>query len=463
MFKTIMHNIFRRSAAVAFACFAAAAGVGAPPATAQAPGAATVIKVACVGDSITAGVGASDGAHNYPNGLANLLGPRYQVGNYGESGATLLKDGDSPYWQRGGFAGSAAFAPNVVVIMLGANDTKPFNWVHQDQFAADYAALIDYYAALPTHPRLFVCLPPPVALPNYGITEATLEQEIPIIRQVAAQKRVPVIDVHAQVPDSPADFVDGVHPNDAGYGLLADAVFLGMTQSPLILPAGGGPFFGQVQVTLAPPIPGAQVRFTTNGIRPTASSALYRTPLVVTRSLTLQALAFHGKTPVGQANAASFTRLLPLPAQQAGGAAAPGLAFSYFEGTFRSVSDLAAQTPVMTGVGPDFSHLPHKQETNFGLRYEGYFDAPKTGLYTFDVTSDDGSALDIDGQRVVDDDGLYRVSTVTGQVALAQGRHTIRVLYFQATGGYFLHVTWQGPGLASQDIAAATLSHAQTP
>jgi len=274
-------------------------------------------KIACVGDSITAGVGASRGENNYPSLLARMLGPQYVVGNFGESGATLLKHGDSPFWQRGGYAASAAFAPKTVVIMLGANDSKPQNWAHQSEFAADYAALLDYYAALPTHPRLYVCLPAPVAKDNFGISEKVVQAELPLIRQVAAQKKATVIDVHGQVPNDPADFADGVHPNDAGYVQLASAVYQGMTQAPVILPAGGASFSEQAQVTIKPPMPGAQVRYTTNGSAPTAASTLYHAPFVVKSTTTVKAQAFVAKKPRGQVSTTTFTRVAAGAAQPA--------------------------------------------------------------------------------------------------------------------------------------------------
>ncbi len=418
------------------------------------------LKVACVGDSITAGVGASGAARNYPSLLAKMLGPQYVVGNFGESGATLLKHGDSPYWQRGGYAASAAFAPDVVVVMLGANDSKPQNWVHQDEFAADYAALLDYYAALPAHPRLYVCLPTPVPRPNYGINEPVVTAEIPLIRRVAAQKGAAVIDVHGQVPSDPADFADGVHPNDAGYVLLAGAVYQGLTHAPLILPGGGGAFsfYPQAEVTIKPPAAGVPVRYTTDGSAPTGESALYKGPFAVRDTTTVQARTFAAHTPPSPVSAATFTRLTPLPAQKPANVT-PGLTYSYYEASFQNVAGFSGQTPAATGAVPDFRLTPHTRDTDFGFKFEGYVDAPAQGLYTFGTTSDDGSTLAIDGQPVVDNDGLHGAATSTGTVALAPGRHRITVLYFQGGGDAILHVTWQGPGIATQDIPAAALSH----
>ena len=438
---------------------------GVRPASAQllpTPAAGAAVKVACVGDSITAGVGASSEPHNYPSLLADLLGPGYTVANFGESGATLLQNGDSPYKQRGGYGRSAAFAPNVVVILLGTNDSKPQNWgTHKGEFAADYAALLDYYAALPTHPKLFACLPTPVPKPNYGINEPAVTEELPIIRQVAAQKGATVIDVHGQVPSDNADFVDGVHPNDAGYVLLAGAIYQGMTHAPVILPIADRKFYGSLNVTMTPPLPGAAIRYTTTGTAPTRSSALYKGPLTLTHGATLKAQAFWGKSPLGMVSSATFSPLIPLPATTETVGAEPGLFYAYYEAAFGNTSDFAAQTPVSTGTIADFSLTPRKRDTNFGIKYTGYITVPATGLYTFGTVADDGTALLIDGQTVIGSNGPHGATPASGQVALAAGPHPFTLFYFQDGGDYSLQVTWQGPGFPAQPVPASALSHAR--
>jgi len=425
----------------------------------QTPTAGSPVKVACVGDSITAGVGASTEQSNYPSLLADLLGPNYSVANFGESGATLLKGGDSPYWQRGSFGRSAAFLPNVVIILLGTNDSKPQNWAHKTEFAADYAALLDYYAALPTHPKLFACLPTPVPKANYGINEPAVLEELPLIRQAALLKGAAIIDVQSRVPSDNADFVDGVHPNDAGYVLLAGAIYQGMTHAPIILPAADRSFYGSVTVTLQPPTPNAVMRYTVNGAVPTRSSALYKGPLVLTRTTTLKTQAFVGKSPLGLVSAATFSTPVPLPAQNVA-VTDPGLAYAYYEATFQNTADFQGQTPVSVGMIPDFSLTPRKRDTNFGLKYDGYVDMPATGLYIFSTTSDDGSSLDIDGQTVIGSNGPHGATAATGQIALAAGKHRFTLFYFQDGGDFSLSVTWQGPGIPTQAIPASALSHA---
>lgn len=102
---------------------------------------AAPIKVACIGDSITQDSGWSDK-------LGAKLGAGYTSTNLGVTTTTLLKNGDTPYWNTAAFTQGHSSNPDIVVIMLGTNDSKPFNWsAHKGEFVGDYEALVDTYAA----------------------------------------------------------------------------------------------------------------------------------------------------------------------------------------------------------------------------------------------------------------------------------------------------------------------------
>ena len=91
--------------------------------------AADPVRIACVGDSITEGSGLGNPAvESYPARLQRLLGTHYLVRNFGVSGRTLLKKGDYPYWKESAYRLSRDFAPDIVLIKLGSNDAKSFNW-----------------------------------------------------------------------------------------------------------------------------------------------------------------------------------------------------------------------------------------------------------------------------------------------------------------------------------------------
>jgi len=191
------------------------------------------VKVACVGDSITFGARLRQPGkiETYPAQLQGLLGSNAEVGNFGTSGSTLLNSGDRPYQKQADFPKALAFQPDVVVIMLGTNDSKPQNWKFKDQFVSDYEDLIAKFRALPTKPTIYLCYPPIVfAGGNWGISEAAVEEQMTMIDDLAKKQNLPVIDNHRPFQGKDALFADHVHPNAEGATILARTVYEGLTR-----------------------------------------------------------------------------------------------------------------------------------------------------------------------------------------------------------------------------------------
>jgi lysophospholipase L1-like esterase len=185
--------------------------------------------VACVGDSITYGAGISDRTNNsYPAQLQRMLqqyDPAWEVRNFGVSGATLLRRGDKPYIQEGAYGSARACNPDIVVIKLGTNDSKPQNWQYKDDFVADYGNMIDVFRALPSRPQVWICKPVPAFRVNFAIRPEVIRDEIlPLIDQIAAEKQVPVIDLYTALLDAGPLFPDAIHPNAEGAGLIAQTI-----------------------------------------------------------------------------------------------------------------------------------------------------------------------------------------------------------------------------------------------
>ena len=179
-----------------------------------------------MGDSITWGVGASSQSQSYPFQLARMLGTQYDVHDLGVSGRTLLSHADNPYVKTGYLATLKAFQPNIVVIMLGTNDTKPQNWPFKGEFIQDYLALIASIQAVTSQPQIILCTPPYCPrMDSGGINEPDVLQEIPMIQSVAKQTGLPVVDVHAATNGMAQLFPDRIHPNNAGHNLIARAVY----------------------------------------------------------------------------------------------------------------------------------------------------------------------------------------------------------------------------------------------
>jgi lysophospholipase L1-like esterase len=207
--------------------------------------------VACVGDSITAGANASDPSKNYVSQLQVLLGNTVQVKNFGHSGATLLSAGygDLPYNLQTEYTGATDFVSNAgagsvvsVIIILGANDSKPFNWEpagkpkNDQQYLADYRTLVDHFLGLAPKPVVYVAYPLATGTnPCCSIRGDVIhDQELPLIKQVAMEKHVPIIDLNTATLNHPEYFGDGVHPNDAGYLVMANLVKTGLERVPTV-------------------------------------------------------------------------------------------------------------------------------------------------------------------------------------------------------------------------------------
>ena len=184
------------------------------------------VKIACVGDSITYGAAIKDrAAHCYPAQLGILLGDGHSVKNFGVSGTTMLKKGDHPYWTTKPFHAAISWEPDVVVIKLGTNDTKPRNWKHKDQFGADLRAMVQRFRELPSKPQVFVCLPVPAFPERWGIRDSVIRGEVhPAIRAAAKELKCPVIDLYKPLEGKKEFFPDRVHPNKDGAKVIAQTV-----------------------------------------------------------------------------------------------------------------------------------------------------------------------------------------------------------------------------------------------
>jgi len=184
------------------------------------------IKVACIGNSITAGSGVKDRNNFYPNQLQKMLGDGYEVQNFGISGRTMLKKGDRPYWKEKGFETAKEFQPDMVIIMLGTNDTKPQNWKYAAEFENDYRAFIQEFKNLNSKPKVWICYPVPVVKDNFGISETVLKEEvIPKIKKIAKAEKVKTINVYKGLKGFESHIPDGVHPDDTGATQIAETVW----------------------------------------------------------------------------------------------------------------------------------------------------------------------------------------------------------------------------------------------
>lgn len=183
------------------------------------------IRVACVGDSITEGMGINWQSNNaYPALLDSVLGDGYEVMNFGRSATTMMQQGDFPYWSAKEFSNTLRYHPDVVVIALGTNDAKTYQW-NRERFIESYCHMVDTFLAIRPMPVVKVCLPVPVAEDKWSITDSVVSNGvIPAVREIANRYNIELIDLNSVMVKHLDLYVDGVHPTRQGAKLMAEEV-----------------------------------------------------------------------------------------------------------------------------------------------------------------------------------------------------------------------------------------------
>lgn len=192
------------------------------------------IKVACIGDSITYGHGISGWEkNNYPAVLGEILGEEYHVANFGSSGTCVNSNGDQPYTGRATYQESLDYNADILVFMLGTNDSKPENWTDAETFFKQHKALLDTYLKGENSPKVYIGLCAEGYYIN-GVTEGVAEFDIQpavvdeiaaLLQEKYAEEDVEIINVHGLTEEHPEWFEkDGIHPNNDGAKAIAELV-----------------------------------------------------------------------------------------------------------------------------------------------------------------------------------------------------------------------------------------------
>lgn len=181
------------------------------------------LHIVCLGDSITCGWRLpAPKEMSFPAHLRLLSDLRWKIDNAGVPGATALKNGDIPIWTTPVFSSVMASKPDIVVLMLGTNDTKDRNWRFREQFGADYQDLVTQLKKLPSSPEVILCsIPPVVKVAPYGITNARTTELSLEVEKIARATNTRYVDVTSVLGQNSDLFLDGLHPNEIGDAIIA--------------------------------------------------------------------------------------------------------------------------------------------------------------------------------------------------------------------------------------------------
>ena len=196
-------------------------------------GADTRVRVTCVGDSLTYGSGVikTRELDSYPAKLQTKLGTSHIVSNYGLRNATASASGDLPYIDSDEYKQSLESEPDIVILMLGTNDSKTYNW-DADAYEKGLKELVESYKALDTNPTVYLMRCPYCysldgsAIASYDIQPQVVESKVAsIIEKVAGDTEVNLIDLYTPTIGKLDLYTDGIHFNADGYELIADETY----------------------------------------------------------------------------------------------------------------------------------------------------------------------------------------------------------------------------------------------
>ena len=214
-------------------------------------------------------------------------------------------------------------------------------------------------------------------------------------------------------------------------------------------------FLGQMPVSFNTSIPGASVHYTINGEEPTMISPAAK-KILLKGSVTVKAKSFLKNKAVSETTIADFEKVSAAPAMNIS-ASSRGLNYSVYEGKWSELPEFSKLKPVNSGVINSIDISSKKGSEEYGFVFDGLIKVPADAIYTFYLSSDDGSKLFVDDKMVIDNDGLHGMVEKNAELPLAKGFHSIRILFFERSGGDDLLVQWKGAGFEKSMIPASVL------
>ncbi len=206
------------------------------------------VRMVMIGNSITFGATLTNPtAESYPGQLKSMLtavyGDTVEIKNNGVSARTMLKNADNPYWKEPYFKTALKYVPDIVLICLGTNDSRPFIWdAWGSEYLADYQSMIDTFRYRNPNTKFIVCKPTPIWAGHiYGTNfsnshndSVLVNQIFPLIDTIAARNNAILMDFHTPFTDSLQLFPDKLHPNAEGSRQMAVLLYNLMAEKNLI-------------------------------------------------------------------------------------------------------------------------------------------------------------------------------------------------------------------------------------
>lgn len=218
-------------------------------------------------------------------------------------------------------------------------------------------------------------------------------------------------------------------------------------------------FIDLLKVKIINSSPSGEVHYTVDGSEPTKSSPLYSSPVIIKNTSTIKAKTFWSDGTISKMVKDDFTKVEPAAGLNLNNLK-KGLKFDFYKNKserWKILPDWKTFKTDSTGI-IDISKINlEKFGNDFGLVFSGYFKAPVKGVYTFYISTDDGSNLFINDKQLIGNDGVHGMRERKGDVALMPGYHKIIIEYFQGVGDKGLELNCRIPGKQKQKVSSELL------
>lgn len=201
-------------------------------------------------------------------------------------------------------------------------------------------------------------------------------------------------------------------------------------------------FIDSAVLSVQKPLPNLIIHYTTDGSLPDLQSPVLPDNFKIYHSQTIKMAAYTPSGNRGDTYTLQYAKESYAPPITVAGTLQNGLKCVYYKGGFDSTKDMLSVAPSQTFYVKDVEVPPGVNAPSFGLQYRGYIDVPEQGIYSFYLTSDDGSALYIDDKKVINNDGLHSAVERSGEIALEKGLHHFSLDFIEGGGGYTLRLLY---------------------
>ena len=213
-------------------------------------------------------------------------------------------------------------------------------------------------------------------------------------------------------------------------------------------------------IELSTKLENAEIKYTLDGTTPSSTHGIsYRGQFKVNLSKPLKAVTIHPDYLESSVLTSTVGEDIFLDPISVDDELKSGLRYNYFLGEFSITNELHKETPTRSGIIPTVSIDQYNEEKNFGYHFDGYIKIPQTGIYTFYLSSNDGSLLKLNDYILISNDGPHAKRELSSSISLKKGIFKISIAYFQLGGNSNLELYWQNKDLNKSEIPANAYFH----